>query len=1020
MPAPDSVKKLIDTFATHQSHYESNAYNETEVRREFLDPLFKALGWDIDNVNGYADAYKDVIHEDAIKIGGHTKAPDYCFRIGGQRKFFLEAKKPATDIKKDAKPAYQLRRYAWSAKLPLSILSDFAELAVYDCRIQPKATDKASTARTLYFKFNEYEARWDELASIFSRESILKGSFDKYAETTKKKRGTAEVDDAFLEEIERWRNLLARSFALRNPNLSVRDLNYAVQKTIDRIIFLRICEDRGTEDYGRLARLQKEKNTYTALLEEFKRADDRYNSGLFHFNAEKSRPEAPDTLTTGLILEDKVIKDIVKNLYFPDSPYEFSVLPADILGQVYEQFLGKTISLTSAHKAVIEEKPDVRKAGGVYYTPKYIVDYVITNTLGKLLNGNDSNKPKPIPVSQAEKIKVIDPSCGSGSFLIAAYQYLLDWHRDQYSLDLNTREADPGKIKRHAGGNAPKIYQAKGGEWKLTTSERKRILLNNILGVDIDAQAVEVTKLSLLLKVLEGETQQNLQRDFLKEQQRILPDLGQNICCGNSLIETDFYDQLDLPDFDEETRFKINVFDWLNAFPKVFKDGGFHCVIGNPPWGALLAEAERKYLKKKYAEIVMRMIDSFMYFVAASTKLLREGGHCGLIVPDVVLYQQDNAKLRKLLLQDFRWNFALNAGNVFNKVNRPAGILIVERAKPTDSVYVADTTHVKRNDKEFYFENELLHEPLSLEVIQRLPDSRIPTKDIKFYSLVARIFSSGFPNLGDLLDDDGIQRGVSPDYKDAFIVTSETVNKHNIEKSVLKPTVTGGKQIRRYFKTEEELHLIYTSRNTDFTSIPNACQYIESFSDKITCREVEQGKHPLYSLHRPREEKIFMKNEKLIGVITEDEIVLHLDVEKLYPTDGLYLFAPRDSRYLRYLLGILNSRLFIALYRLVAIEGGRLLAQVKPTLLSKLPIRAIDFSVAKDVTAYDKIVNLVDRLILAKKRNEAEKNPDTVKRLETEIITTERQIDQLVYNFYDLSNEEVQMVEQISKGIKDS
>ena len=294
MPAPDSVLKLIETFATHRDHYRSSGYNETEVRREFLDPLFKALGWDIDNEQGYADAYKDVIHEDAIKIGGYTKAPDYCFRIGGQRKFFLEAKKPAVDIKGDVDPAYQLRRYAWSAKLPLSILSDFEELAVYDCRVRPKPGDKASTARTLYFRFDEYVERWDELAAIFSRDAILKGSFDKYADTAKKKRGTAEVDDAFLEEIERWRDLLARNFALRNPELSVRDLNFAVQKTIDRLIFLRICEDRGTEDYGRLAKLKNGSNVYLRLLEEFQRADDRYNSGLFHFRGEKDRAGAPE------------------------------------------------------------------------------------------------------------------------------------------------------------------------------------------------------------------------------------------------------------------------------------------------------------------------------------------------------------------------------------------------------------------------------------------------------------------------------------------------------------------------------------------------------------------------------------------------------------------------------------------------------------------------------------------------------------------------------------------------------
>src|SRR6266540_4954847 len=255
MGVPQTIRELVERFERNLDAYRSPQYNETQLRREFLDPFFKALGWDIYNEQGYAEAYKDVIHEDAIKIGGATKAPDYCFRIGGTRKFFLEAKKPSVDIKTDADPAYQLRRYAWSAKLPLSILTDFEELAVYDCRVEPRLSDKASVARVLYLNFREYPSRWDDIAKIFARDAILKGSFDKFAESTKAKRGTAEVDDAFLSEIEKWRADLARNLALRNPTLSQRDLNFAVQRTIDRIVFLRICEDRRIEVYGRLQAL---------------------------------------------------------------------------------------------------------------------------------------------------------------------------------------------------------------------------------------------------------------------------------------------------------------------------------------------------------------------------------------------------------------------------------------------------------------------------------------------------------------------------------------------------------------------------------------------------------------------------------------------------------------------------------------------------------------------------------------------------------------------------------------------
>ena len=570
MDTPDIIKKLVETFGNNLESYKKGLYNETQVRREFIDPFFEELGWDITNKQGYSEAYKDVIHEDAIKIGGVTKAPDYCFRIGGIRKFFLEAKKPSVDIKEDIHPAYQLRRYAWSAKLPLSILTDFEELAVYDCRVKPAKTDKASHSRILYIKYAEYLERWDEIAKIFSREAILKGSFDKYVESKKAKRGTAEVDAAFLQEIERWRDLLARNVALRNPDLSQRELNFAVQRTIDRIVFLRICEDRGIETYGGLMALQNGNDVYKRLFHLFRKADARYNSGLFYFRKERGRLDNFDALTPGLMIDDKVLKNILKSLYYPESPYEFSVLPADILGQVYEQFLGKVIRLTPSHRAIIEYKPEVRKAGGVYYTPTYIVDYIVQQTVGKLVEGK-----KPGPKGAVSKLNILDPACGSGSFLLGAYQFLLDWHRDQY--------VEEGPVK-WAKGKTPRLYQASGNDWRLTTYERKRILLNNIYGVDIDHQAVEVTKLSLLLKVLEGEDEETIGRQMALFQERVLPELGSNIKCGNSLIGPDFYEGQQISLLDEGEMYRLNVFDWNSEFSEIMKNGGFDAVIGNPPY----------------------------------------------------------------------------------------------------------------------------------------------------------------------------------------------------------------------------------------------------------------------------------------------------------------------------------------------------------------------------------------------------------------------------------------------------
>jgi hypothetical protein len=420
--------------------------------------------------------------------------------------------------------------------------------------------------RLVYLKYTDYETRWADVLSVFSKEGVLRGSFDKFAASNRVKKGTTEVDSAFLDEIENWRSIFAHNIALRNPRLSQRELNFAVQRIIDRLIFLRICEDRGIEDYGKLLGHLNGENVYKRLCSLFREADDRYNSGLFHFREEKGRDEAPDGLTLSLSIDDKVLKDLIRGMYYPDSPYEFSVLPADILGQVYEQFLGKVIRLTEGHQARVEDKPEVKKAGGVYYTPTYIVEYIVKNTVGKLLEGKTPR--------EAARLRILDPACGSGSFLIGAYQLLLDWHRDWY-VNNNAEKWTKGK--------AAALYQTRANEHRLTAAERKRILLNNIYGVDIDPQAVEVTKLSLLLKVLEGENEQSLNQQLRLFHERALPDLENNIKCGNSLIGPDFYRGQQSSLVESDDQLQLNVFDWQAEFSSVLHAGGFDAVVGNRP-----------------------------------------------------------------------------------------------------------------------------------------------------------------------------------------------------------------------------------------------------------------------------------------------------------------------------------------------------------------------------------------------------------------------------------------------------
>jgi hypothetical protein len=325
----DQIAALVKQFNINRAAYRAPAYKEAHARQELIDPLFTALGWDVHNTQRAAPDYREVVMEDTLDIEGYKKAPDYAFRIGRERKFFAEAKKPGVDIKADPLPAYQLRRYVWTAKLPLSLLTDFEELAVYDCRQKPSPKDKVAVARINYYPMEEYADRWREIWEVFSREAVLQGSFDQFA-TTKGRRGTSEVDTEFLKEIESWREDLAKNIALRNKKIGVDALSDAVQRIIDRIIFLRMAEGRGVEAYGRLEQLAAGKDIYEGLMQFSKQADAKYNSGLFDFSKQG------DTVTPSLTIDDKVLKPILSGLYFPQSPYEFSVLPVEILGNVYE------------------------------------------------------------------------------------------------------------------------------------------------------------------------------------------------------------------------------------------------------------------------------------------------------------------------------------------------------------------------------------------------------------------------------------------------------------------------------------------------------------------------------------------------------------------------------------------------------------------------------------------------------------------------------------------------------------
>jgi len=965
MPIPSSILDRIALFARNQADYTAPDYKEARLRQEFLDPLFAALGWDVANTQGYAEAYKEVVSEDALRIGRETKAPDYSFRIGGTRKFFVEAKRPSINLKDDPEPAHQLRRYSWSAKLPLGIVTDFQEFAIYDTRIRPRAGDKAHVARIFYCRFEEYPEKWDEIAGIFAKESVLKGSFDKFASSHRGKRGTAEFDDEFLRDMEHWRDLLARNLALRNPRLTQRDLNFAVQRTLDRIVFLRIAEDRGIEDYGKLHGLTAGPHIYPRLCQIFEWADNRYNSGLFHFATEKGRDESPDRLTLGLALDDAVLKEILDALYYPQSPYAFAVIPADILGHVYEQFLGKVIHLTPDHRARVEEKPEVRKAGGVYYTPTYIVEYIVRQTVGPLVEGRT--------LKQVEKLKILDPACGSGSFLLGAYEFLLAWHLHYY---LNHDPAAWAKKKQpslyETAPNAHGIGRG-SGNWQLTTAERKRILVNNLFGVDIDAQAVEVTKLSLLLKVLEGEARelQGKQLDF----HRVLPDLGNNIKCGNSLIGSDFYAQPDLPAFDDEARYKINAFDWAVEFKPIMDAGGFDAVIGNPPYiftRELISEAERDYFRIRY-DAAEDKHNTFVLFMLRLLDLTRRGGRSGFIVPNSWLTVESCVGLRHAIMPHLIDLIDLNY-QVWPRVSLEPSIFIVEKgssAKEFDACRVHE-------------ENELKDKHRIRLSRARLADGggRLAFNESTAQeSLLSKL--SKLPPVGSNFDvRTGLQayeKGKGTPPQTAKDVADHVFDRKKREDSSCHRYLEG-RDVSRFSLTWSGMWMSWGP----WLSQPRELEIFQR--PRILIREITAK--PPHRIHAVLANEVFLSNKSVITV----------------------LHADNDERALKSLLGVVNSRVISFFY------GGRAVKSARK-LFPKIVVNNLREFPLPTLYQDTRLVTNVERMLKLHAELAAAKSPDAQTRLEREIRATDAAIDRLVYQLYDLTAEEIALVEQATAPV---
>ncbi len=929
--AKEKIANLVTQFAAQIDTYKKKDYNESTTRDSYINPFFEALGWDISNATGKLETERDVKLEVKQVVDDQTKRPDYCFTKKGKAKFYLEAKKPSIVIKDDAPSAKQVRRYTWSAKLPVAVLTDFEELAIYDGAYKVKEDDSASVGRLKYLKFTDYEKEFDFLWDTLSREAVWNGSLERFAKVGTAKKGSQSVDDDFLASLNQWRNYLATGIVAGNPTLDEEQINVVVQTVLDRIIFLRISEDRHIEKYGKLRECAKLKGeTYSHLYQYFAEADQKYNSGLFDIKK--------DVLTKDLKITNKILKTLIAELYHPKTPYEFSVMPVEILGNAYEQFLGKVIKITNLKSVEIEEKPAVRKAGGVYYTPEYIVEYIVQNTIGKKITEIEQTTKITEVEKEVAKLRIVDPSCGSGSFLLGAYQFLLDWHLNYYAKYPQTTKT--------------KKEQPLTSEGKLTSGVKKRILLNNIFGVDIDVNAVEVTKLSLLLKAMEGETEVTIQNALLLFNERVLPTLDNNVRSGNSLIDYDFYgNKLDFDPFVEK---KIKPFDWKVNFPQAFKQGGFDIVIGNPPWVSLsgrfgndiLNEEAHQYLIQKYHGNTYRP-NLYEYFVHRGLDLVKEGGLFSFIIPDRLGFNEQFINLRKRILENYTIEELLYKAPFPNIVTDTLVFRFLHQKPKPDAILLVgefgDTPQPKKQ----------------LEYLQTLEYQFLYQTDQQTSALVDSIFN----NLN------CVALGTDFETKVGVIVDTSQVTKErtdNDQKVILK-----GRSIGRY-TIGEKFYIDYTKEN------------------------IKGGTNDVNKLGAP--EKVLLRKTGIPLYATYDN-------SGIFPEQSLYfIFNPKNGLSLKYMTALINSKLFNFLYINALVTNKDSTPQIKKVDLDKFPVRLIDMQNATDKKMYDDLINAVEMIMglhakLQEKLTEAQRT-----QWEKRIIYYENLINDLVLDLYDITN----------------
>ena len=790
-----------------------------------------------------------------------------------------------------------------------------------------------------------------------------------------------DLDAAIVGKVPSWQRALARDIASANGELRQSELNLAIRRVIRCIAFLQMCEGRGIEPSGRLLAVAKSRHVHSQLLDLLRHAQSRLGRAM---------RQSIQGVSTGLPIGDRPLARIIRDLHNPGGSRGPRLLPVEILGRIYEQSLAKVVSVTPESGAVVATDPEVKKAGGVYYTPHYVVDYIVRQTVGKLLQ----NRPW-----QQAQLRIIDPACGSGCFLIGAYRYLLDWHRDRYLAD------DPQK---HARLRKPRLYRDLVGNWRLTTGERMRILSNSIHGVDLDPEAVEVARLSLLLLALEGDGAETPAVGGLPEN-RLPLDVASNVKCGNAL------------------------------FAGVFKDGsGFDVVLGNPPYRRelgykhLLDEIAETDFGRKYRSPRM---DLWYYFVHRGLSLLKPGGVLSFIVNEYWTSGTGAEKLIATLRDDAHLDevFSLGKQKVFpttangrhmiiRVVNRGDGgttrvKLVRPESESSAEPFVAGDAKVLCFDKtreQLFSGGKVDLQPPADDLLSKLQRFS-PLREL------------GIIRQGIAENPASINRRTNRKHGDCwqvgegvFALSAEELESMSLpqsEAALLRPYHDLCDVARYFLADRPSLQLIYSTRETcpDVEAYPRLRQHLSRFRAIMeNRRETRNGNNRWWHLHWPRDERLW-RSSKILSLQMWRRPAFVPASEPAYVPFSINVFVPdADTKeHLNYICGLLNSRLIWKWFQHRAKRRGVGL-EINGHVFGGVPIRRIEPSDNHDLAKHDRMVELVERMIVLQREKQIAQASHqkmasdwAAKRAECD-----RRIDQLVYELYNLTDEEISAVEE--------